>query len=118
LAGGYNPGPGSGPVTPVPGPFPPGPGPFPPGPGPFPPGPGPFPPGPGPFPPYPDNFIDISCASYNNGVNYCYVGAFSYDVRLVQRYSIAPCQLGRSYGLTGDYVWVSQGCRGTFRVYR
>lgn len=93
-----------GPVTPVP-------------PGPFPPNPGPFPPNPGPFPPGPGNYFEVSCASYDFNVNYCYVGRNAYAVRLLQRFSSADCSLNRTYGLQGDYLWVDRGCRGAFAVY-
>lgn len=96
---------GNGPVTPVPGP------------GPFPPNPGPFPPTPGPFPPYPGNSFEISCSSYGYDVNYCYVGSFAYDVRLISQYSDAACRKNRSFGLQGEYLWVTEGCRGTFAIF-
>jgi len=85
-------------------------------PGPFPPNPGPFPPNPGPFPPNPGNYFEISCSSYNYDVNYCYVGPYAYDVRILDQYSNQPCRKNQTFGLQGDYVWVSDGCRGRFGV--
>ena len=92
------------------------PGPFPPNPGPFPPNPGPFHPNPGPFPPNPGNSFEISCSSYNYDVNYCYVGPYAYDVRILDQYSNQPCRKNQTFGLQGEYIWVRNGCSGTFGV--
>jgi hypothetical protein len=86
------PGPRPGPVTPVP------------------------PPGPGPFPPR-GNYFEVSCASNDYRVNYCYVGRDAYNVRLADRFSDSRCVFGHTYGLTGEYLWVDQGCRGVFGIY-
>lgn len=83
---------------------------------PFPPSPGPFPPSPGPFPPGPGNYFEISCSSFDYNVNYCYVGYSAYQVRLLQQYTAAPCRLNRTFGLQGDYMWVSNGCSARFRI--
>jgi|GEM_PF-4767136 len=76
--------------------------------------------GPTPFPPTNpgnDRYQQIPCSSYNNQVNYCFVGDYAYSIQLLRQFSSASCRYGYSYGLTGQHVWVADGCRGEFGVY-
>lgn len=74
-------------------------------------------PGPGPFPPNPGNYFEISCSSFDHNVNYCHVGAYAYDVSLVSQFSSASCRKNRTFGLQGEYLWVTEGCRGAFGIF-
>lgn len=58
----------------------------------------------------------INCQSRGYGVERCRVPGRIQNVRLVRRYSFAPCVAGRSFGATNRYVWVRNGCAGQFLV--
>jgi hypothetical protein len=45
----------------------------------------------------------------------CNVGA-NRGIRLVRQRSDARCELNRSYGFSGNQIWVDRGCRADFEV--
>ncbi len=53
----------------------------------------------------------VTCSSNDHRLQRCRVGG---DVRLVRQLSKAPCVRGRTWGVQGGVLWVSEGCRGTF----
>jgi hypothetical protein len=55
------------------------------------------------------------CESVNSATTYCNVDTRS-GVRLMRRLSQANCSEGRTWGLTRQGVWVSNGCRAEFQV--
>lgn len=120
--------PGRGPGWGRPGHGPGRPGPGRPGPGYPPPGhggprPGPRPPHPGPGypppPPHQPTVEYVTCESYGNRYNTCYVNPYGIRrVFLARQNSNARCDANRSFGLSGNYIWVDHGCRGVFGVER
>lgn len=116
--------PGHGPGRPGPG-YPPGhggprPGPRPPGHGgPGHGGPGYPHPGPGYPPPHQPRVEYVTCESNGNRYNTCYVNPYGIRrVFLARQNSNARCDANRSFGLSGNYIWVDHGCRGVFGVER
>jgi hypothetical protein len=57
----------------------------------------------------------VTCESYDKRTNYCRIGRHG-DVRLVERLSDSRCHEGRDWGVTGDQIWVTDGCRAVFEV--
>lgn len=59
------------------------------------------------------------CESNDNRTRRCNADT-RYGIRLVRQLSRSSCVEGRSWGITRDGIWVSQGCRGEFsdRYYR
>jgi Protein of unknown function (DUF3011) len=55
----------------------------------------------------------VTCESQDNRQVECGMDTRG-DVRLVRQLSRAPCQEGRSWGVSRNAVWVSNGCRGEF----
>jgi hypothetical protein len=59
----------------------------------------------------------VSCASINGRPGSCRTEFEEItSFRLESQFSQAPCVEGQSYGLTGDTIWVNNGCRGSFSV--
>ncbi|MEZ0392098.1 MAG: DUF3011 domain-containing protein [Pseudobdellovibrionaceae bacterium] len=59
----------------------------------------------------------VSCSSWEQQYNTCYVGRRVRAVELVRQESNNSCIEGYSYGVSGDSIWVDRGCRGLFRVF-
>jgi hypothetical protein len=59
----------------------------------------------------------LTCESTGNGRRECPIPPGS-TARLLVQTSEAPCRPNRTYGIESRYVWVSDGCRGTFEVTR
>ena len=57
----------------------------------------------------------IRCESTNNQNRSCNVDTRG-GVRLTRQLSGSACVQGRTWGYTGDRIWVSGGCRGEFAV--
>lgn len=55
----------------------------------------------------------VRCESRNNRTSYCRMDTRG-GVRLVTQTSQSACIRGRTWGVSGDSVWVSRGCRGRF----
>lgn len=58
----------------------------------------------------------IRCESQNNRERSCPVGWR--NARLVRQLSGSPCQEGRTWGVRGGAIWVSNGCRAEFTEAR
>lgn len=58
----------------------------------------------------------VRCESSDMRQRYCRVR--NDGVRLLDRHSDAPCREGRDWGADRGGVWVTNGCRATFRIYR
>jgi hypothetical protein len=63
------------------------------------------------------NAFDVYCASEFYTYNECWVGYYIRGVQLVYRHSNSPCIRGYDWGFYNGYIWVDNGCRGTFRVW-
>lgn len=59
----------------------------------------------------------VRCESRNGRTNYCRIDTRG-SVRLVTQTSQTACIRGRTWGVTGNSVWVSRGCRGRFASTR
>lgn len=57
----------------------------------------------------------VRCESYEHQTNYCNIGRHG-DVRILQRLSDAKCHEGSDWGVRGDQIWVTDGCRAVFEV--
>lgn len=57
----------------------------------------------------------VRCESYEHRTNYCRIGRHG-DVRIVQRLSDSKCHEGSDWGVQGDQIWVTDGCRAVFEV--
>jgi len=55
------------------------------------------------------------CESSNNRTRYCNANT-SYGVQIVRQLSRDACIEGRSWGMTGNSVWVTRGCRAEFAI--
>jgi hypothetical protein len=61
----------------------------------------------------------VTCESYGSRYNTCYVNPYGIRrVFLARQNSDARCDANRSFGLSGNYIWVDHGCRGVFGVER
>ncbi|MEO5667826.1 MAG: DUF3011 domain-containing protein [Bdellovibrionota bacterium] len=58
----------------------------------------------------------VTCESRGLKYNECHVRGQALSVRLVRQESSAECREGRSFGITGDGMWVDRGCSGIFDV--
>jgi len=58
----------------------------------------------------------FNCESRNDKRNYCTIPARGH-VEVYKQRSSSPCKYGRSWGVSGDRVWVEDGCRAEFAVY-
>jgi len=59
---------------------------------------------------------DVDCRSRNFQYQFCSTAGEVVGASLVRQESQAPCQQGRTWGWTGNGVWVSNGCSARFRV--
>ncbi|QDK46419.1 hypothetical protein DOM22_15220 [Bdellovibrio sp. ZAP7] len=78
-------------------------------------------PGPGypPPPPHQPSVEYVTCESYGNRYNTCYVNPYGIRrVYLARQISNTRCDANRTFGLSGNYIWVDRGCRGVFAVER
>jgi hypothetical protein len=76
-------------------------------------------PGPRPFPPNPSSeYAEVACSSRNFNYTTCNVGSNISSVNLLAQHSNADCIYGETYGFTGDKIWVNNGCRGLFGVWK
>src|SRR5687768_5166908 len=57
----------------------------------------------------------VRCESDNGRTEVCRVDTRG-GVRLIDQTSRAPCVQGRTWGADGRGIWVTNGCRGKFRV--
>lgn len=55
----------------------------------------------------------VRCESRDGRTAWCRLNTRS-GVRLVQQYSDSACIRGRTWGVRGDAVWVTRGCRARF----
>jgi hypothetical protein len=60
----------------------------------------------------------MTCESQDGGRHRCYVGFPIQKAEIAERYSDTRCQKGQTWGINGQNLWVDQGCRAKFRVYR
>ncbi len=58
------------------------------------------------------------CESDGGKKKECVVNVGGGRVELMRQFSDAACQFGLSWGYGHDRVWVAQGCRGEFGIYR
>jgi hypothetical protein len=58
----------------------------------------------------------FSCESKGNRRNYCDIPKRGH-VEVYKQRSSSPCTYGRSWGVSGDRVWVEDGCRAEFAVF-
>ena len=58
----------------------------------------------------------FSCESKNDRRNYCSIPVRGH-VEVYKQRSSSPCKYGRSWGVSGDRVWVEDGCRAEFAVF-
>ena len=65
----------------------------------------------------PLGYYYMRCQSISHLPQRCYYNARSvYRVQLVEQNSRSACVLGSTWGATQTHVWVSNGCRGLFKV--
>jgi hypothetical protein len=60
--------------------------------------------------------INITCSSWNSQYAQCDTGLRVLSVNLAVKHSNAACIQGVTWGVQGDSLWVSAGCRATFSV--
>lgn len=60
--------------------------------------------------------FEISCQSRNFEHQFCPAGSEVLGATLLRQESRNPCIQGRTWGWNRQGVWVSNGCRGSFRV--
>lgn len=63
---------------------------------------------------YADRSATVQCSSYDDSTNRCPIDGG--QVVLLRQHSRAECVKGRSWGSNEREIWVSRGCRATFRV--
>lgn len=63
---------------------------------------------------YSDGSATVQCNSYDDGTNRCPINGGR--VVLLRQHSRAECIKGRSWGYNAREIWVSRGCRASFRV--
>lgn len=59
---------------------------------------------------------EVKCQSWDYQYATCYAGENIINVSVAQKHSNAGCIEGYSWGYSGNYIWVNNGCRATFRV--
>ncbi|HET9801980.1 MAG TPA: DUF3011 domain-containing protein [Candidatus Acidoferrum sp.] len=57
----------------------------------------------------------LYCASDDFYRHFCPINAYG-GVEIIRQKSEAACIYGRTWGLTGDSIWVDRGCRADFAV--
>jgi hypothetical protein len=57
----------------------------------------------------------VTCSSDNMRRRTCNVGSHG-NIRMVRQRSDARCEFNRTYGFTGNSIWVDRGCRADFEV--
>ena len=57
----------------------------------------------------------LNCSSEDGRRRVCEVGP-NRGIRLIRQRSGSPCELGRTYGIERNRVWVDRGCRADFEV--
>ncbi|MEZ5312641.1 MAG: DUF3011 domain-containing protein [Thermoanaerobaculia bacterium] len=62
------------------------------------------------------NSSTVTCESTGHDHTYCSVG-YTYRVELRRQLSRANCSYNRTWGYDRKGIWVSDGCRGEFKVY-
>lgn len=82
----------------------------------YPPNSGYYPP---PYPPPRSGYAQfLRCESWDGRYQSCYFNDFRVDrIFLHQVHSRAACVYGRSWGVQRGQIWVSNGCRATFRIH-
>ncbi len=74
------------------------------------------------YPGYPDYGRDqteqIQCNSQNYRYNTCSTRSRGriVAIQLIRQLSKTRCEYGRTYGVSGSYIWVDKGCRGDFAI--
>jgi hypothetical protein len=58
----------------------------------------------------------LSCRSFNYAYERCEVRGQVASAHLTRLESSQPCYEGQSWGIDGNAIWVSDGCRAQFRV--
>jgi len=64
--------------------------------------------------PYPHAYR-LYCSSDDFNIRYCPINAYG-GVELIRQRSEASCIYGRTWGVSGDSLWVDRGCRADFAV--
>ena len=65
----------------------------------------------------PQQTVYVQCSSEHGQPAQCYTGlARVFNVYVAQPQSNAPCNPGQSFGVNGNMIWVSYGCRAIFAV--
>lgn len=59
---------------------------------------------------------EIICSSINNQRVDCPAGGIVVLVELIEQYSTTGCELDVTFGFEGNSIYVTDGCRGLFRV--
>ncbi len=57
----------------------------------------------------------VICGSNDMHLATCTIGP-NRGVRVLRQMSESPCQLGRTFGVRGNQLWVDRGCRAQFEV--
>jgi hypothetical protein len=58
----------------------------------------------------------FNCESRGDRKNYCDIPKRGH-VEVYKQLSASPCTYGRSWGVDGNSVWVTKGCRAEFAVF-
>jgi hypothetical protein len=59
---------------------------------------------------------DVVCESNDHEKHRCYVDGDISNVQILQQYSHAECEFGHTWAWDNDYLLVTDGCRGLFRI--
>lgn len=70
----------------------------------------------GPFGPPPVQELLRSCASSGYRYSSCDMGGPVIDAQLAHQDSHAACTKDRTWGISGNTIWVDKGCRASFNV--
>ena len=65
--------------------------------------------------PGPPRAYKLYCASDDFYRHFCSTNTYG-RVELIRQKSESPCVYGRTWGVTGDSIWVDRGCRADFAV--
>jgi hypothetical protein len=62
----------------------------------------------------------VYCDSYHHGTAQCFIGGMGriLNVQMIQQRSYERCDYGYTWGFDYNQVWVSRGCKATFRVVK